>query len=104
MRIFIKDNRGQANAEYGLILALIAVIVVLVINNSRFRCTIKSMYINVVFHLYMAGTEVDAGDQLFQQFMIENNWDSTRYDYNDGIIKCSDIPYIDKPVPVPWLD
>ena len=104
MRIFIKDNRGQANAEYGLILALIAVIVVLVINNSRFRCNIKSMYINVVFHLYMAGTEVDASDQLYQQFMIENNWDSTRYDYNDGIIKCNDIPYIDKPVPVPWLD
>ena len=104
MRIFIKDNRGQANAEYGLILALIAVIVVLVINNSRFRCNIKSMYINVVFHLYMAGTEVDASDQLYQQFMNENNWDSTRYDYNDGIIKCNDIPYIDKPVPVPWLD
>lgn len=65
MRKIISDNQGQAKGEYGLILALIAVSVMLVISSPKFRCSLKSIYINAAYHLYLAGTGAGDSEQLF---------------------------------------
>lgn len=105
MRKIIADSNGQAKVEYGLILALIAVSVMLVISSPKFRCTLKSIYINAAYHLYLTGIDAGDSEQLFQQFMIENGLDASMFDYNDGKIDCSDAPSNNEPEPdpVPWL-
>ncbi|MFH5835248.1 Flp family type IVb pilin [Proteiniclasticum sp. C24MP] len=111
MRKIIADSHGQAKVEYGLILALVAVSVMLVISSPKFRCALKSIYISTAYHLYLAGADAGDSEQLFQQFMIENGLDSSIFDYNDGKIDCSDAPGNNEPdpepepdpVPVPWL-
>lgn len=86
---------------------LIAVSVVLILSSPRFRCAIKSLYMNVAYNLYLAGSGAEDSEQLFNQFMIENGLDSSEYDYNDGKINCGGAPGSGepdpKPDPVPWL-
>lgn len=111
MRKVMIENKGQSKVEYGLILMLIAVSVVLILSSPRFRCAIKSLYMNAAYNLYLAVSGAEDSEQLFNQFMIENGLDSSEYDYNDGKINCGGAsgsgeldPEPDpEPDPVPWL-
>lgn len=111
MRKVMNENKGHSKVEYGLILMLIAVSVVLILRSPRFRCAIKSLYMNAAYNLYLAGSGAEDSEQLFNQFMIENGLDSSEYDYNDGKINCGGAPGSAEPEPnpdpvpdpVPWL-
>ncbi|MBO1265064.1 hypothetical protein J3A84_08505 [Proteiniclasticum sp. SCR006] len=109
MRKVMNEDNGQSKVEYGLILMLIAVSVVLILSSPRFRCAIKSLYMNAAYSFYLAGSGAEDSEQLFNQFMIENGLDSSEYDYNDGKINCGGAPGSGEPDPdpipdpVPWL-
>lgn len=104
----IKDERGLSIAEYALIIALIAFVLLSFLLNEAFTCTFKRTYLKISYEFYLSEINESHSNQLFNQFMIEHGFDRSHYDYNNGQINCEHHPpkkppEDPEPGTVPWL-
>lgn len=104
----IKKEDGQGLAEYALIISLIVVLIFMFFGRYNFGCSVKSHYINALYSIHIVIHQVSDSETFFTQFMVDNGFNTSHYEYSEGKIKCSIHPDDSAPEnpgtgTVPWL-